>query len=423
MNEKDGQLWRTTEENIALLNRSAQQAEINSLKLQNATDRAMLANQEARRAQLLHLDDEDKIRELEKENAELRATLKEWVASQRGLMALAKALKEEIESCPNREHHKLADQKERFLIADDAAEKSYNSNDSEVATKTQIPRHSPTHPVAKERKSLRQQKIDIAKLVDEGRLYLVADHQPATWKEGFALWLEHAEAGNPQAQYNVGRCYHSGDGVESDLAKANEWYLKAAEKNDPRTFHNLYMLYQNEKFAQYDAAQSEDYLQKAVELEEPRAIKEAMRLQEKAAQEEAIRVEQERLARIEADKQQKLQDELRAFKEMKVAAVEIFEEIREIDTDSSQKIYSALFRLENISPGIELTIDGDFPVGTTAITCLDENQRVVLVIRNEDTPLDRQIEAFEFKSESYYLPEPVTIPGTDTIKKKKWWQR
>lgn len=418
MNEKDGQLRRTTEENIALLNRSAQQAEINSLKLQNATDRASLANQEARRAQLLHLDDEDKIRALEKENAKLRATLKEWAASQRGLMALTKALREEVESCPNHKHHRLASLDLRDEIADKAAETAYNADLPNV-----IPAHAPTNQNTKERKALKQQRFDIAKLVDEGRLYLVADHQPATWKEGFALWLEHAEAGNPQAQYNVGRCYHSGDGVESDLAKANEWYLKAAEKNDPRTFHNLYMLYQNEKFAQYDGAQSQVYLQKAVELEEPRAMKEAMKQQEKAAQEEAIRVEQERLAKIEADKQQTLQDELRAFKEMKVAAVEIFEEIQEIDTDSSQKIYCALFRLENISPGIELTIDGDFPVGTTAITCLDENQRVVLVIRNEDTPLDRQIEAFEFKSESYYLPEPVTIPGTDTIKKKKWWQR
>lgn len=295
---------------------------------------------------------ESRVKTLEQENAELRATLKEWVASQRGLMALAKAMKEKVESCPNREHHKLADS---VAIAEDAAEASYNSNDVEEAKKI-IPWPCPTHGEVKERKALRQQKFDIAMLVDEGRLYLVADQRPATWKEGFALWLEHAEAGNPQAQFNVGRCYVLGEGVESDLAKANEWYLKATEENDPRAFFNLYLLYQNEKFAQCDAAQAQVYLHNAVELEEPRAIKEAMRLQEKAAQEEAIRIEQERLAKIEADPQQKLQDELRAFKKIKVASVDIIEETQRVDTDFDLKIYSALFRLENISPGVQFAV-------------------------------------------------------------------
>lgn len=155
MNEKDGQLWRATEENIELLNRSTQQAEINSLRLQNATDRASLANQEARQAQLQHLDAEDENealkadnRELRTENAELRATLKEWVASQRGLMALAKALKEEVESCPNREHHRLANQDLRDEIADKAAAMAYNADLPYV-----IPAHSPTNQNTLDRKS------------------------------------------------------------------------------------------------------------------------------------------------------------------------------------------------------------------------------------------------------------------------------
>lgn len=110
---------------------------------------------------------ESRVKTLEQENAELRATLKEWVASQRGLMALAKAIKEEVETCPNRKHHKLADKDNRNLIADNAAEQSYETEDSDMTLKTERPVYSPLTKNSKERKALRQQKIDTAKRVDE----------------------------------------------------------------------------------------------------------------------------------------------------------------------------------------------------------------------------------------------------------------
>jgi len=39
-----------------------------------------------------------------------------------------------------------------------------------------------------------------------------------------------AEQGEAIAQYNLGRCYTNGGGVEKDLQKAVYWYTKAAEQ-------------------------------------------------------------------------------------------------------------------------------------------------------------------------------------------------
>jgi len=47
-------------------------------------------------------------------------------------------------------------------------------------------------------------------------------------EEGLAQWLPRAEAGEAQAQYEVGRLY--GGGIGHDRKRAQEWYLKAAEQ-------------------------------------------------------------------------------------------------------------------------------------------------------------------------------------------------
>lgn len=39
-----------------------------------------------------------------------------------------------------------------------------------------------------------------------------------------------AEQGLGSAQYHLGRCYEGGHGVTKDLTKAAEWYQKAADK-------------------------------------------------------------------------------------------------------------------------------------------------------------------------------------------------
>ncbi len=82
------------------------------------------------------------------------------------------------------------------------------------------------------------------------------------------MWLPLAEAGDAKAQYNIGRCYNNGDGVDKDAKKALEWYLKAAAQGDPRAHNNIALWYEDAK----DDAQAATWRAKAAELGEPRAL-------------------------------------------------------------------------------------------------------------------------------------------------------
>lgn len=130
--------------------------EVEALARTNAHNAAMLAHnkllranddnqqQLARNGQLRN-ENIDLRREnaaLKREIAEMRETMREWVASQRGLWALAKALKDEIESCPNKEHHQLADLDARSSIGEAAYDASYDSNDAEIAIVKENPVYS-----------------------------------------------------------------------------------------------------------------------------------------------------------------------------------------------------------------------------------------------------------------------------------------
>ncbi len=48
-----------------------------------------------------------------------------------------------------------------------------------------------------------------------------------------------AEAGNANAQFNLGSMYETGSGVRQDYAEAAKWYRKAAERGDARAQYNL----------------------------------------------------------------------------------------------------------------------------------------------------------------------------------------
>ena len=46
----------------------------------------------------------------------------------------------------------------------------------------------------------------------------------------WALWKQSAEDGNAEAQYQLGRCYANGLGVEIDMVEAVRWFTPAAEQ-------------------------------------------------------------------------------------------------------------------------------------------------------------------------------------------------
>jgi hypothetical protein len=54
-----------------------------------------------------------------------------------------------------------------------------------------------------------------------------------------------AEAGDANAQFNIGSMYENGSGVRQDYAEAARWYRKAAERGDARAQYNLGILNQN----------------------------------------------------------------------------------------------------------------------------------------------------------------------------------
>lgn len=130
-------------------------------------------------------------------------------------------------------------------------------------------------------------QIEIDTAIKEKRLYFVGEALPADWYAAFRTWLPLAEAGDPKAQYNIGRCYNRGDGVDQDSTKAKFWYEKAALQNDPRAHFNLALFFSDEKSSERDPERAETFLQKAAELGEPRALTRLAEREQKQIEEEA----------------------------------------------------------------------------------------------------------------------------------------
>ena len=90
-----------------------------------------------------NIDLSNRLEQMEAEMTEMRAMMKEWVSSQRGLLALAKELKKEIDTCPNKEHHVLKDTTAVKKIAEDAADIAFaDANDNGIPSK--LPVYSPS---------------------------------------------------------------------------------------------------------------------------------------------------------------------------------------------------------------------------------------------------------------------------------------
>lgn len=111
-----------------------------------------------------------------------------------------------------------------------------------------------------------QEEIDQA--IKLKRLYFIGDSLPLDWYAAFKQWLPLAEAGDPKAQFNIGRCYNRGDGIDKEISKAVEWYMKAIAQGDPRAHYNMHLRCEEDK----DSANSAEWLAKAIELKEPRAL-------------------------------------------------------------------------------------------------------------------------------------------------------
>lgn len=69
--------------------------------------------------------------------------------------------------------------------------------------------------------------------------------QNGDFEKAIPLLAQAAELGNPEAQYNLGYCYHSGSGVEKNSEKAVSWYTKSADLGFNDALYQMMMAYGN----------------------------------------------------------------------------------------------------------------------------------------------------------------------------------
>src|SRR4051812_10045835 len=82
-----------------------------------------------------------------------------------------------------------------------------------------------------------------------------------------AQWRPLAEAGNADAQFNMGQAYKLGRGVPADPRIAQSWYQKAAQQGHEQAQVNVGLLLYNGGRRQ----EALPWIRKAVELGDPRA--------------------------------------------------------------------------------------------------------------------------------------------------------
>ena len=63
------------------------------------------------------------------------------------------------------------------------------------------------------------------------------------YRTALAEWRPLAEAGDPDAQYQLGIMYYRGEGVVQDYREAAAWYRSAAEQGDTEAQLNLGLMY------------------------------------------------------------------------------------------------------------------------------------------------------------------------------------
>ena len=81
-----------------------------------------------------------------------------------------------------------------------------------------------------------------------------------------------AEKGHAYAQYNIGRIYQHGEGVETDYEEALKWYNLAASNDFQAAYNNLGVMYAEGKGVQVNFKKAKECYQRSIELDGHYAI-------------------------------------------------------------------------------------------------------------------------------------------------------
>lgn len=92
-------------------------------------------------------------------------------------------------------------------------------------------------------------------------------HSQEVTKEQFNAWLQSAMRGDSKAQYNVGWCYDTGNGTETNEYKAFEWYMKAAQQGLPNAQYNVGLYYHIGHGTEKDPTKAFEWTKKAADEE------------------------------------------------------------------------------------------------------------------------------------------------------------
>lgn len=69
--------------------------------------------------------------------------------------------------------------------------------------------------------------------------------EPVRMSNEVKLFMDLAQKGHDESQYNLGVCYEQGDGIQQDFKQAVYWYRKAADQGFDRAKYNLGVCYYN----------------------------------------------------------------------------------------------------------------------------------------------------------------------------------
>jgi len=118
--------------------------------------------------------------------------------------------------------------------------------------------------------------------VPAGNAAYAAGDYDAAYQE----WLESAEAGSAQAQFNLGLLFEHGKGREIDLAQAATWYLQSADGGFVRAQYAVARMYESGSGVERDFVQARKWYKLSGKQKYQDARKRKRRLADKMTPEE-----------------------------------------------------------------------------------------------------------------------------------------
>ncbi len=113
----------------------------------------------------------------------------------------------------------------------------------------------------------------------------------ADYKTSLNVWMESAEAGDAEAQANVGEIFERGLGSEPNYEAAIIWYTKAAEQGNKRALFNLGTLHEQGLGVEADKLIAMNYYRQAWGLPEDSIVYQSAANEQQKALEEKLKVE------------------------------------------------------------------------------------------------------------------------------------